>query len=103
VREHAGSPPEEDGRLLIVDYDPGWPVLFERLRERLLEVLDYLAEPAEHVGSTAVPGLAARPVLEADIVLRWPENLSPAVERLTELAYEFGYRNLPMPGLVARR
>lgn len=49
----------------IVPYDPAWPSLFEGERA-LLEVTlaPWLAGPIEHIGSTAVPGLAAKPVID---------------------------------------
>ena len=47
--------------VIIEDYDPRWPQLFEMLRARIAAVLNELAISIEHVGSTAVPGLAAKP------------------------------------------
>jgi GrpB-like predicted nucleotidyltransferase (UPF0157 family) len=49
----------------IVPYDPAWPSLFERERALLESRLGpWLAGPVEHVGSTAVPGLVAKPVID---------------------------------------
>ena len=56
-----------DGRVLIVDYDPQWAELFEREAARIRAALAERALRIEHVGSTSVPGLAAKPVI--DIVL----------------------------------
>ncbi len=50
-------------RVVIVDYDPAWPDRFERARDRLRGLLPESAR-IEHVGSTAVPGLAAKPILD---------------------------------------
>jgi GrpB-like predicted nucleotidyltransferase (UPF0157 family) len=56
------------GRILIVDYDRNWPELFAREAERIRSVLgDRVLLRIEHVGSTSVPGLAAKPVI--DLVL----------------------------------
>ena len=55
------------GRIQIVDYDPEWPRLFAREAERIRTVLGEQALVIEHVGSTSVPGLAAKPII--DIVL----------------------------------
>ena len=41
----------------------------------------------EHVGSTAVPGLAAKPIIDMDVVVAAPDNLSEAIERLATLGY----------------
>ncbi|MGH4012662.1 MAG: GrpB family protein [Pseudonocardiaceae bacterium] len=49
----------------IVAYDPEWPKLFARERDRLESILSpWLVEPIEHIGSTAVPGLPAKPIID---------------------------------------
>jgi GrpB-like predicted nucleotidyltransferase (UPF0157 family) len=54
----------------VVPYDPGWPVRFERIRGELADALGGVPVRAiEHVGSTAVPGLAAKPVIDVDILV----------------------------------
>ncbi|HLK51318.1 MAG TPA: GrpB family protein [Bryobacteraceae bacterium] len=54
-------------KILIVDSDPHWPELFEREAARIRDSLGARAQRIEHVGSTSVPGLAAKPII--DIVL----------------------------------
>ena len=54
---HAGDAPIE-----IVDYTPEWPVRFDRERDRLAPLLPDIE--LHHIGSTAVPGLAAKPVID---------------------------------------
>jgi len=56
-----------DATIVLADYDPEWPRLFEREAERIRGALGDKALQIEHVGSTSVPGLAAKPVI--DIVL----------------------------------
>lgn len=51
----------------IVPYDPTWPVVFERWRERLTQALGDVAVRVEHVGSTAVPGLDAKGVVDIQV------------------------------------
>lgn len=53
----------------VVEADPSWPAQFSLLRDALLPVVGDLAVTVEHVGSTAVPGLAAKPVLDVDVVV----------------------------------
>lgn len=56
----------------VVDYDPAWPARFEKLRQTYAVALDAAGVPwktIEHVGSTSVPGLAAKPVIDCDIVV----------------------------------
>jgi len=50
--------------ILIVDYDPQWPVLFAREADRIRFLLGSLALRIEHVGSTSVPGLVAKPIID---------------------------------------
>lgn len=79
----AGEPPS-----LIVDYDPTWPAVFERLRARLEPVLAGVPASIEHVGSTAVPGLAAKPVVDMDVVVSDGTLVQAAIERLESLGYQ---------------
>jgi GrpB-like predicted nucleotidyltransferase (UPF0157 family) len=83
----------EDGRelpnpLIIEDYDPRWPQLFEMLRSRIAAVLDELAISIEHVGSTAVPGLAAKPIIDIDVLLKSSTDLAVVIRKLGDLGYE---------------
>ena len=60
------------GRIQIVDYNPEWPRLFAREAERIRAVLGEQVVSIEHAGSTSVPGLAAKPII--DIVLVVPNS-----------------------------
>jgi len=76
------------GELVIHAYDPRWPREFERLRQRALTALGDLAVAVEHVGSTAIPGLASKPVIDLDIVVSSPEGVIVALDRLATVGYE---------------
>jgi len=52
------------GPVLVVDYDPSWPSLYEAERKRILEAVGDKILSIEHVGSTAVPGLGAKPIID---------------------------------------
>jgi len=56
-------------RVVIVDYDPHWPDLFQREAEKIQAALGPRAMQIEHIGSTAVPGLAAKPVIDILLVV----------------------------------
>ena len=56
-------------RILIVDYDPQWPELFAREADRIRVVLGSRALRIEHAGSTSVPGLAAKPIIDLLLVV----------------------------------
>ena len=58
-----------NGPIEIADYDPAWPRLFERERDRIRAALDDRIVMFEHVGSTSVPGLAAKPRIDLLLVV----------------------------------
>lgn len=62
-----GERPSTYQQIVLVDYDPEWPVLFEREERRIRAALGGRALLVEHAGSTSVPGLPAKPIV--DIVL----------------------------------
>jgi len=74
--------------VIIEDYDPRWPQRFEMLRSRVAVVLGELASSIEHVGSTAVPGLAAKPIIDIDVLVRSSADLPVVIRKLTDLGYE---------------
>lgn len=51
----------------VVGYRPSWPATFEEWRTRLATAMGATAERIEHVGSTAVPGLAAKPIIDIQV------------------------------------
>jgi GrpB-like predicted nucleotidyltransferase (UPF0157 family) len=59
-------------RLELLDYDPAWPALFEREAARVRSILGDRVRRLEHVGSTSVLGLAAKPII--DMVLAVPDS-----------------------------
>lgn len=63
-----GKPPSS-GPIRIVEYDPAWPGLFEREAARVQGVLGERALAIEHAGSTSVPGLAAKPIVDMILVV----------------------------------
>ena len=73
----------------MVDYDPAWPARFEELRAEYAAAMAAAGVPVvaiEHVGSTSVPGLAAKPIIDCDIVVR-EDDVRAASEVLTELGF----------------
>ena len=68
----------ERREIVIADYDPNWPRRFERERERIAAALRERALVIEHVGSTAVPGLAAKPIVDVLVAVADPEDISLA-------------------------
>ena len=74
--------------ITVEDYDPHWREEFETLRSRIAQLLDGLATAIEHIGSTAVPGLAAKPIIDVDILLRSAADFPLVCARLASLGYE---------------
>jgi len=65
-----GEPRVLAGPVLLVEYDRAWPEAFRREAERIQGVLGDRALRIEHVGSTSVPGLAAKPIVDILLVVR---------------------------------
>jgi GrpB-like predicted nucleotidyltransferase (UPF0157 family) len=63
------EPPRLTGRIRVVDYDPEWPRLFRREAERIRAALGERVVGLEHIGSTSVPGLAAKPIVDILLVV----------------------------------
>ena len=64
--------PRHDGPIVLVEYDPKWVLRFEREAHRIRAALGTRALLLEHAGSTSVPGLVAKPII--DIVLAVPDS-----------------------------
>ena len=62
----------------MYDYDPQWPSVFEDLRKRITAALGLLVIGIEHVGSTAVPNMCAKPIIDIDVIVE-PENVQAAI------------------------
>src|SRR3989454_2916254 len=75
--------------IVIVDYDEHWPELFERERLRIAQALSDLAVTVEHVGSTAVASLAAKPVIDIMVGVDSEQALDRCIERIKRLGYEY--------------
>ena len=70
-------------RILIVEYDPRWPDLFAREADRIRSLLGSRALRIEHAGSTSVPGLAAKPIIDLLVMVAdWAteDGYVPALE-----------------------
>ena len=64
-----GTLEPHDAQITLAAYDPDWPRLFDREADRLRSTLGAVALRVEHVGSTSVPGLVAKPVVDALLVV----------------------------------
>jgi GrpB-like predicted nucleotidyltransferase (UPF0157 family) len=73
--------------IVLVEYDSDWPGIFEVLRARLVAAVGDLVVTVEHVGSTAVPGLVAKPIIDLDLVIPSSDDIPEAIARLAALGY----------------
>jgi len=80
------------GPIQIVDYDPEWPRLFEHEAERVQATLGDRVLLIEHVGSTSVPGLAAKPRIDMLLVVANSADESAYVPALEAAAYVLSIR-----------
>ena len=87
----------EKGHVEIVEYRPEWAEIFERERAAILETCGPWVMEVHHVGSTSVPGLAAKPILDIMPVVASPKDGENAVEPMTTLGYHYTEEN-ELPG-----
>jgi GrpB-like predicted nucleotidyltransferase (UPF0157 family) len=73
--------------VVVVDYDPRWPEAFERLRSHVWPAVRDVALTIEHVGSTSVPGLAAKPAIDVSVVVPDASAIPAAIAGLEAIGY----------------
>jgi GrpB-like predicted nucleotidyltransferase (UPF0157 family) len=86
VEGQTGCPPK---CVVVVPYDTRWPVLFEEEKRRLEIALGGLGASIEHVGSTSVSGLAAKPVIDIMVGVRSLADIERRIEALEECGYHY--------------
>lgn len=72
--------------VVLADYDPSWPEVFEKLHERIAAALGPLVLAIEHVGSTSVPNMCAKPIIDLDVIVR-REDVAAAIAAVEALGY----------------
>ncbi|GFF45919.1 UPF0157 protein BH1888 [Aspergillus udagawae] len=76
----------------IVDYDPSWPTAFASIAERIKSALGPKALTVNHVGSTSVPGLPAKAIIDVDLVVPDPTAEDDYVPALQAAGFQFLFR-----------
>lgn len=100
-----GEAPSAWQAIVIEEYDPGWPDRFAAAGSSLRQALGDLIIDMEHVGSTSVPGLAAKPVIDIDMVIEDTADESRYIPVLEGVGYRlllrepwwYGHRMLVSP------
>jgi GrpB-like predicted nucleotidyltransferase (UPF0157 family) len=77
----------ESPAIVVVEYDPAWAEAFERVRDTVWPALHDVALAVEHVGSTSVPGLWAKPIVDVDVVVADDAAVTLAIARLAGIGY----------------
>ncbi len=75
--------------IIVSDYDPAWASWFLEIRDRVWPAVSEVAVRVDHVGSTAVPGLAAKPVIDLDVVVASTEDVTAAIAALAGCGYRW--------------
>lgn len=86
-----GEPPI-NSTIELVDYDPDWPNQYERYRQSIVEALGDRIVLLEHVGSTSVPGLAAKPRIDILLIVENSADEAAYVPRLEAAGFELHIR-----------
>ena len=82
----------EERLVVLAEPDPRWPAVFERHRAAIGAALGARARRIDHVGSTSVPGLAAKPIVDIHVTVDDPEDDRSFEPALEELGYELRVR-----------
>jgi GrpB-like predicted nucleotidyltransferase (UPF0157 family) len=86
--------------IVVSDYDPAWPSWFETVRANIWPAVEEVALRIDHVGSTSVLGLAAKPLIDIDVVVTGPDDVREVVRRLAGIGYRWR-GDLGVPGREA--
>jgi GrpB-like predicted nucleotidyltransferase (UPF0157 family) len=94
----------EHRAIVLVDYDEAWAARYERERGNLENALEGLPHHTTHVGSTAVPGLCAKPIIDIQVALPHPDDEASYLKSFEGAGYvlrvrEPGHRMLRTPAL----
>lgn len=76
--------------VVIMDYDPRWPELYAEAAAGLRQALGASLVSVEHIGSTSVPGLAAKPIIDIQAVIRAVSDVDEAAPALAALGWARG-------------
>jgi GrpB-like predicted nucleotidyltransferase (UPF0157 family) len=90
--EFLQPPVRNDGPIRLTDPDPDWPAQYALAEERIRAALGRRAVQVEHVGSTSVPGLAAKPVIDIVLTVTDPSDEASYIPDLEAAGYVLHFR-----------
>ena len=79
--------------IAIADYDPKWPIMYEEEKAEILSVIGHKIVAIEHIGSTAVPNLGAKPIIDIMVAVRHLSDAEECIEPLKSIGYEYAPEN----------
>ena len=75
--------------ITVLNYDPEWSLKYVRERDKITEILKDNCISIYHIGSTSVPGLAAKPIIDIMVAVRSLERVDMAAEKFADIGYEY--------------
>jgi GrpB-like predicted nucleotidyltransferase (UPF0157 family) len=85
----AGMPNSPDGIIEVVPYSEAWPAMFDDAQAALAEALDDVVQSIEHIGSTAVEGLSAKPTIDILVVVSSMERFLERLPKVEALGFDY--------------
>nr|WP_302143903.1 GrpB family protein [uncultured Schaedlerella sp.] len=89
VNNLRGLDKELPQHITVVNYDSEWPLKYARERGYIIEILKDNCISVYHIGSTSVPGLAAKPIIDITVVVRSLEKVDTVAEKFPDIGYEY--------------
>jgi GrpB-like predicted nucleotidyltransferase (UPF0157 family) len=78
--------------VILTAFSPDWPTQFHAIREDLLAVFTPLVVTIKHIGSTSVPGLSAKPVIDVLLGARSLKDIESKIKPLSEIGYSYVHK-----------
>jgi len=75
--------------IVVTDYDAQWPRWFEKIQSHVWPAVAGVAARIEHVGSTSVQGMPAKPIIDMDVVVVSADDIRPVIDRLATIGYRW--------------
>ena len=76
-------------KIELVEYDPSWPEKFQREKQKIMEAIGQDVLAIEHIGSTAIPFMIAKPVIDIQIGVKTLRDAVPCIPKLEKLGYKY--------------
>lgn len=83
------APTGWDGPITVAEHDPAWADWFRAIHDHVWPAVSHVATRIDHVGSTSVPGLAAKPIIDTDVVVDDPAKVPEVSKALATLGYRW--------------